>query len=400
MNQGIHPMGQALETGDGWPAALPGAHPRQGLASPWDPQFSVARIIEAITRDPPLTAALHRLTGLWRTVLRDLDGRVLFESMAPGGSLRTTLEEAILRGVSLQRIDLRGADLRGARIVAPSDREWVYMDGADLSGAALSGAEIARANLIGADLSDARMPGASLRRVNAMDAALHRTDLSGAELSFVGMSGVHAMDLDLSACVMDSVAFNEARLVRADLSRSRILRFDHTGGFNRADLSYADLGCVEADGPVPFIQAKLLSANLADARLPGAVFIESLLDQCTMASAHLAASRFERASCEGVDAAGSDLRRASIVDANFDRANLESADLRGARIRRISTERAAVSGIRIDDEDAYLFAVSPSMAGRPAAPKRSGAMPMVTGPLQQAVPHRQACSLFAAEASS
>lgn len=395
MNQEIHPEGQAMQTSDGWPTSLPGVHPQQGNAVKWDPRLSVARIIEAITRDPPLTAALHRLAGLQRTVLRDLDGRVLFESMAPSGTLRATLEEAILRGVSLQRIDLRGADLRGARIVAPSEREWIYMDGADLSGADLSGAEITRANLIGADLSDARMTGASLRRVNAMDAALHRTDLSGAELSFVGMSGIRAMDVDLSACVMDSVAFNEARLVRADLSRSRIARFDHTGGFNRADLSYADLGCVEADGPVPFIQAKLLSANLADARLPGAVFIESLLNQCTMASAHLAASRFERASCEGVDAAGSDLRRASIVDANFDRANLESADLRGARIRRISTERAAVGGIRIDDEDAYLFAVSPSMTERPVASKRSGTAPVVTGSLQQAVSHRQACGLFA-----
>lgn len=358
MNQKTQPMKQEPEVCADQRTALPEEYLKV-LAALGDPDVSVTKLIGAIGTDPAFTAALLRLAGLQRSVLRDLDGRVLFVSRSSAGTLCTTLEEAIEHGVALERVDLRGADLRGARISAPGERQWVYLDGADLSGADLRGAQIARVNLVGARLSDARMSGASLRSVNAMDAVLDRVDLSGADLRFVDMSGIRALDADFSGCFMDTVGFSEASLIRADLSRSRIAHFDHTGGFNRANLSYADLGAVQADGPVPFIQAMLLSANLSNAHLPGAAFIESTLNQCTMASADLSAARFEKASCEGADATGADLRRASIIDVNLDRANLEDADLRGARIRRISTDRTAVAGIRLDDEDAYQFAARP-----------------------------------------
>ena len=354
-----------------------------------DPEFSVNRLIGAIVADPSLTAALAQLAGLQRTALRDLDGRTMFESETYGSSLGATLEEAIQRGVALERIDLRGADLRGVRIVAPNARGWVYMDGADLSGADLRGARITRANLVGADLSDAQMSGASLHSVNAMDAVLERVDLSGADLRFVGMNGVRAVDADLSGCFMDTVGFGGASLVRAKLSRSRMVHFDHTGGFNRANLSYADLGGVQAEGPVPFIQASLLHADLSGATLPGAIFIESTLRLCTMVSADLTAARFERACCEGVDAVAVDLRRASMVDANFDRARLDGADLRGARIRRISTDRAVVEGIRLDDEDAYHFAVPARQTPRPRDKTLAEAL-ILTRHLQRRAPDRPA----------
>lgn len=280
-----------------------------------------------------------------RTSLLDLDGNIRFEAV---GDVSAVLEEAIRRGVTLDRLDLRGADLRGVRIVATSKCEWVYLDGADLSSADLRGARIERANLVGAKFVESRLSGAVIRSVNAMRADLRRADLSGSQLTLVGMSDVVADGADLSGCRMDTVGLSGASLVRASLARTRLKDMAYSGGFNRADLAEADMNAMEAEGPVPFIKATLNGANLSAACLREAVFLDASLDHCSMAYADLQGARFERAHCVGMDATGADLRSAVFMDANLDFGVLEGADLRQAKMLMASAEQLNANGALLD----------------------------------------------------
>lgn len=319
-------------------------------------------VLEALLRGSGWVCRAQRAPSTSSTAqLVDLDGKVRFESK---GGLAAALEGAIKQGVRLERLDLRGADLRGARIEPANDRSWVYLESSDFSGADLRGAHIGRANLVGADLSDARMTNCDLHTVNAMGAVLRRTDLSGSSLTMVGMGGVDGEEVDFSGCRLDTVGFSSAHLLRARFSRSRLENFDRSGGFNHADLSYADLSSVVADGQVPFIRTVLRGADLSGSNLRGAVFLDSTLDLCVMVSADLQGARLERVSCIGVDAVGADLRSAEIDAVNFDIAKLERVDLRGARVLRISMDQAVLDDMLFDAEEAPRFETPSCIAKR------------------------------------
>jgi uncharacterized protein YjbI with pentapeptide repeats len=86
------------------------------------------------------------------------------------------LSGAILSGAELIEVNLNGAILSGAELIE------VKLSGANLSGANLSGAYLNGAELIGVDLNGANLSGAELIGVDLNGANLSRADLSGANL--------------------------------------------------------------------------------------------------------------------------------------------------------------------------------------------------------------------------
>jgi uncharacterized protein YjbI with pentapeptide repeats len=162
-----------------------------------------------------------------RTVLAQLNSR-------RKGSVVQFLYEADLINknhpvVSLSDVRLSGADLSGA----------------DLSGADLSGVDLSDANLSdGADLSDADLSGANLRKADLGGANLSVADLGGAELQLAVLSGANLLGADLSGGANLSYAdLSDAELIDANLSDTYLNQADLSG----ANLLGTDLGVSEEE---------------------------------------------------------------------------------------------------------------------------------------------------------
>jgi uncharacterized protein YjbI with pentapeptide repeats len=106
------------------------------------------------------------------TLIRDLDGRVIFEGalleLGETSLSRADLKGANLEGAVLIGVDLRGADLRDSdlywALLGLSDLRHADLRGACLRGAALDEADLSYAKLQGADLSDDNLGGKTLLR--------------------------------------------------------------------------------------------------------------------------------------------------------------------------------------------------------------------------------------------
>lgn len=107
-------------------------------------------------------------------IIRRFTGEVIYRSKKR--ILKTVMEEAVEREVSL-----RGADLRGANLWRV-DLEEASLRGADLWRANLEEANLEEANLRGADLEGANLRGANLRGADLRGADLWRANLRGANL--------------------------------------------------------------------------------------------------------------------------------------------------------------------------------------------------------------------------
>jgi uncharacterized protein YjbI with pentapeptide repeats len=139
----------------------------------------------------------HRFTG---AVLFDApDAQTLRDAV-----LAAIAQGANLSGAYLSRANLSGADLSGAYLsradLSRADLSGAYLSRANLSRADLSGADLSRADLSRADLSGAYLSRAYLSRAN-----LSRADLSGADLSRADLSGA-----DLSGAVIDGETITKA----------------------------------------------------------------------------------------------------------------------------------------------------------------------------------------------
>jgi uncharacterized protein YjbI with pentapeptide repeats len=141
----------------------------------------------------------------------------------------------------------------------------------NLTGTALSKADLFGANLSGADLIDAKLIEADLRLANLFGAKLISAKLSGADLSLAILSGANLSGADLRLAKLGGAELIEAKLGGADLS-SAIL--------SRAKLSGADL-----------IGANLFVARLNEANLSGARLIEANLSGADLSAADLSKAR-------------------------------------------------------------------------------------------------------------
>jgi len=104
----------------------------------------------------------------------------------------------------------------------------------DLSGADLTGAQLAEANLTGANLSQAILTGADLTGAQ----------LAGADLSEVDLSGATINEADLSRARLTNAVLRRAQLGMANLDGADLSGADMTGcGLYGANLSNARTRC-------------------------------------------------------------------------------------------------------------------------------------------------------------
>ena len=193
--------------------------------------------------------------------------------------------------------------LAGSEVV-----QGANLAGYDLSGADLSEASLGRANLSGADLSEA-----NLGRANLSEANLGKADLSGADLGRANLSGASLRGADLSGADLSGADLDEANLSGANLGMANL---------RGADLSEGDL-----DG------ANLSGANLGRANLRGAIFDGANLSGASLGRANIRGAYLVEANLRGANLRGADLRGADLSGANLSEADLSGANLRGAKFK-------------------------------------------------------------------
>jgi WD40 repeat protein/uncharacterized protein YjbI with pentapeptide repeats len=134
---------------------------------------------------------------------------------------------------------------------------------------AVEGARLCGAHLDGEDLREVRLPGADLSAAALSEVDLARANLAGSRLDGATLRGARAAGIDLT-----EASLGKASLVRADLRQA------HLGG---ADLKGADLRAATLDG------ADLSAACLREADLRGAAG-----DATSLVGADLRQARLER----------------------------------------------------------------------------------------------------------
>ena len=211
-------------------------------------------------------------------------------------AIRPDLREANLNGTNLAGALLRGADL-GKADLNRANLSDAILGGCDFSGADLGGANLSRANLDRAILRDA-----NLSRVNFTDASLSTADLAEANLSLANFTGATLSDADLTGASLSG-----------------------------ALLRGANLG-----------QAVLGSANLSGANLHRAYLSGAALDR-----ANLRGGDLSRAMLIGANLKGANLSLADLSDADLSGANLDNADLSGANLNRTNLSRANLSNAQL-----------------------------------------------------
>lgn len=154
--------------------------------------------------------------------------------------------------VNLQRSRLNGADLRGAHL-EKAVLAKAHLQGADLSGAYLQGANLKEAHLQGADLSGAR--------------------LQGADLSGVYLQGAILYEANLQGTLLRGTSFQEANLGSAHLQGSLLPR----AGFQGATLAGTDLRGAGSQGNLSYTFTQRMRASVGEgSSLGGAIFAGGL----------------------------------------------------------------------------------------------------------------------------
>ena len=181
------------------------------------------------------------------------------------------LSGASLSGAKLAAADLSHDDLSGADLTA-SD-----LHRADLSGAKLQAAHLWRSNLSYAILNESQMSGCSLGRTNLSNASLHLADLRGADLSFANLNYANLEGADLTGADL-----TEADLSWANLSRANLRGASLTATvLNLADLTKADLRGAKitkaALESTIFYKAAMGMTLLANCDLSRTIGLESVL---------------------------------------------------------------------------------------------------------------------------
>lgn len=200
-----------------------------------------------------------------------LTGRTLFSDNTT--DLRTALQNASLKHVSLADADLRHADLSGANL------ESLDLHNADLTAVSLVQSKLTNVDMRGANLTHAQVIQAEFDNVN-----LQNAKLNFAYLTQLVARGQNLQDADLSS----------AHLAQADLQRSNC----RGASFVDADLAQSHLDFADLSN-AKFQGAKLTSAQFRSAKLNFANFLNATgsnvnVDGADLANAGLDMFRFDR----------------------------------------------------------------------------------------------------------
>ena len=211
-----------------------------------------------------------------------------------------------------KRADLSGANLDGL------DLSGVLLSGANFRGASLNKTNLSSAQLIHADFSGASLQGTNLRRADLLLA-----NFSGANLSGADLSGAAPASDNPYVSTRRGPKFKEADLT---------------------DALFVETYCYRSD----FSGAKLIRTNfsqsyLSDADLRGANLSGNDLSEAVLVNAHLEGSNLSRAN----------LSEAQMVHVNLSRSRMSGADITGANLEAANLADAEVGGIRYDRKGRY-----------------------------------------------
>ena len=245
---------------------------------------------------PPRLLDRAELSGVWWNEV-NLQSTKCDGARLTGANLtRADLSTAFLRSANLDRANLHKALLTGAKA------EFASFVQADLSGAIAQGATFRQSDLTNADMTQADLREADFRTASLAGADFRRSNLRRAK--FYGVVPVGA-------------EFDEP----PDWTREGAKDLLAGADFRDATLELAELSRIDLRGAqwqsAEFRGANLNLSNLAGIQIPGA----------RMAHAFL-----RRADLTGAFFPGADLRGASLVQALMADINLERADLRGANL--------------------------------------------------------------------
>ena len=188
---------------------------------------AIARWREATWRSP--NTQLPKFNLGYR--LEDRAAGETFQPQYIYGRPSLDLSGAMLSAAKLAGADLSHDDLSGADLTA-SDLHL-----ADLSGANLQGAHLWRSNLSRANFTEANMAGCTLGRTDLSNSALRLADLRGADLSYANLSYADLEKANLSGTDLTQTDLSWANLSGADLRDARIIG----ANLDMADLTGADL---------------------------------------------------------------------------------------------------------------------------------------------------------------
>ncbi|MFO6419203.1 DUF2169 domain-containing protein [Hylemonella sp. W303a] len=263
-------------------------------------------------------------------------------------------------GLALTGRDLAGADLRGVDFSGADLRETIF-EACDLRGAKFSAADLRSASLVGAriaqaDFSQARMEGANLSACDAQGARFAGADLRKA----------WAMAADLRECVLDDAVLDEllaqklvlhgASLRRVSADRALLLELQGEGSrWDGAQLSTGNLLKAQLNG-TSWRGARLKRCVLLDARLAHADLSEATLEKCLAIGAS-----FEQARACGLRSLGSgwrgsvwtgaDMSGAQCLSSDFGNVDFSGANLQEAVFAKCVLQGAKLHEVRGRDAD-------------------------------------------------
>ena len=132
-----------------------------------------------------------------------------------------TLTNANLSGADLTSTDLRGSKLDGVNLEKATLLR-TYMNGSTITGANFTKAVGYRTNFDGSDLSDTNLEKSEMQRADFSNVNLTNTNFSKAELGRANFGGAH----------IENVNFEFANLARADFRKAKLSgQNDFTGAF-------------------------------------------------------------------------------------------------------------------------------------------------------------------------
>jgi uncharacterized protein YjbI with pentapeptide repeats len=301
----------------------------------------------------------------------DLANADLSQALLTGANLGN----ANLDGANLGLSDLQGATLTGASLdgtalsgsvlnlvisggisgtPASLPANWVLADSylagpaAELANASLNGADLAGDDLLGADLTDASLGDADLKGTDLYAATLATTDLAGADLDGTDLYGANLGKANLTSAVLTgadlgATAFDGAALAKvksgaitgmpASLPDNWTLAAGYLAGPD-ADLSGASMDSADLVG-ADLAGADLSGAsarNLGDANLTDANLTNAIIEYGSFSGANLTDANLTHADLYRTTFYGADLTHASLADANLTDGTLSVATLTGTNL--------------------------------------------------------------------
>ncbi|MCX6220834.1 MAG: pentapeptide repeat-containing protein [Bacteroidia bacterium] len=165
----------------------------------------------------------------------------------------------------------------------------------------------------------------------------------GADLTGANLSGVHPFGANYSGGIFTGANFSRSTLVAADFSRATLVGADFSeANLSGVDFTEANLSGANLSGASLF-EAKLFKANLSGANLSGASLnradlLEADISGANLIDANLSEANFLEANLSGSDLTNALLTGALCIQTNFENATLENAKIYGISVWNIKSE--------------------------------------------------------------